>query len=56
MYHDKAKLGRAFRRLCREMVHQDSELVEYGARRWLIVTGVMGATLLQVLDATIVNV
>jgi DHA2 family multidrug resistance protein len=38
------------------MVHQDSELVEYGARRWLIVTGVMGATLLQVLDATIVNV
>jgi DHA2 family multidrug resistance protein len=38
------------------MVHPDSELVEYGARRWLIVTGVMGATLLQVLDATIVNV
>jgi DHA2 family multidrug resistance protein len=38
------------------MVHQDSELVEYGARRWLIVAGVMGATLLQVLDATIVNV
>jgi DHA2 family multidrug resistance protein len=38
------------------MVHQDGELVEYGARRWLIVTGVMGATLLQVLDVTIVNV
>ena len=34
----------------------DGELVEYGARRWLIVIGVMGATLLQVLDATIVNV
>ena len=32
------------------------ELVEYGARRWLIVLGVMSATLLQVLDATIVNV
>src|ERR1700739_58716 len=32
------------------------ELVEYGARRWLIVLGVMLATLLQVLDATIVNV
>jgi len=31
-------------------------LVEYGARRWLIVVGVMSATLLQVLDATIVNV
>ena len=38
------------------MVHQDSDLVEYGSRRWLIVAGVMGATLLQVLDATIVNV
>src|SRR5580704_10770737 len=36
--------------------HPDSPLVEFGARRWLIVTGVMGATLLQVLDATIVNV
>jgi DHA2 family multidrug resistance protein len=34
----------------------DSELVEYGTRRWLIVAGVMSATLLQVLDATIVNV
>jgi MFS transporter, DHA2 family, multidrug resistance protein len=32
------------------------ELVEYGPRRWLIVVGVMSATLLQVLDATIVNV
>ena len=32
------------------------DLVEYGARRWLIVLGVMSATLLQVLDATIVNV
>jgi DHA2 family multidrug resistance protein len=31
-------------------------LVEYGLRRWLIVVGVMSATLLQVLDATIVNV
>ncbi|MBV8489957.1 MAG: DHA2 family efflux MFS transporter permease subunit [Candidatus Eremiobacteraeota bacterium] len=38
------------------MIHQDSELVEYGTRRWLIVAGVMSATLLQVLDATIVNV
>lgn len=38
------------------MVHQDSELVEYGLRRWLIVVGVMSATLLQVLDVTIVNV
>src|SRR6201999_1407842 len=35
---------------------RDGELVEYGTRRWLIVVGVMGATLLQVLDATIVNV
>jgi DHA2 family multidrug resistance protein len=32
------------------------DLVEYGARRWLIVLGVMSATVLQVLDATIVNV
>jgi MFS transporter, DHA2 family, multidrug resistance protein len=32
------------------------DLVEYGSRRWLIVVGVMSATLLQVLDATIVNV
>jgi MFS transporter, DHA2 family, multidrug resistance protein len=32
------------------------DLVEYGARRWLIVIGVMSATVLQVLDATIVNV
>lgn len=31
-------------------------LVEYGARRWIVVAGVMAATLLQVLDATIVNV
>lgn len=38
------------------MIHQDSELVEFGSRRWLIVVGVMSATLLQVLDATIVNV
>ena len=37
------------------MMH-DEHLVEYGTRRWLIVTGVMLATLLQVLDATIVNV
>jgi len=34
----------------------DGELVEYGTRRWLIVVGVMLATLLQVLDITIVNV
>ena len=34
--------------------HED--LVEFGTRRWLIVVGVMSATLLQVLDATIVNV
>jgi DHA2 family multidrug resistance protein len=34
----------------------DGELVEYGTRRWLIVVGVMSATLLQVLDVTIVNV
>ncbi|HTU82178.1 MAG TPA: DHA2 family efflux MFS transporter permease subunit, partial [Candidatus Acidoferrales bacterium] len=38
------------------MVHRDGELVEYGTRRWFIVAGVMSATLLQVLDATIVNV
>src|SRR5579864_6402318 len=35
---------------------QDDALVEYGLRRWIIVIGVMSATLLQVLDATIVNV
>src|SRR5579864_345360 len=34
----------------------DETLVEYGARRWIVVIGVMSATLLQVLDATIVNV
>lgn len=37
------------------MIHDES-LVEYGLRRWIIVIGVMAATLLQVLDATIVNV
>jgi len=37
-------------------VHAPEALVEYGLRRWLIVVGVMSATLLQVLDATIVNV
>ncbi|HVA29222.1 MAG TPA: MFS transporter, partial [Candidatus Baltobacteraceae bacterium] len=37
-------------------MHGHEELVEFGARRWLIVIGVMSATLLQVLDATIVNV
>jgi len=37
-------------------VNKPGSLVEYGARRWLVVTGVMLATLLQVLDATIVNV
>lgn len=37
-------------------MHGNEELVEYGTRRWLIVVGVMLATLLQVLDATIVNV
>ncbi|HET9030288.1 MAG TPA: DHA2 family efflux MFS transporter permease subunit [Candidatus Aquilonibacter sp.] len=37
-------------------MHAHEELVEYGLRRWLIVIGVMSATLLQVLDATIVNV
>jgi MFS transporter, DHA2 family, multidrug resistance protein len=36
--------------------HPDSPLVEYGSRRWLLVLGVMSATLLQVLDVTIVNV
>src|SRR5579871_831994 len=35
---------------------QDDSLVEYGLRRWILVVGVMSATLLQVLDATIVNV
>jgi DHA2 family multidrug resistance protein len=35
---------------------QHEPLVEYGVRRWIIVAGVMSATLLQVLDATIVNV
>jgi DHA2 family multidrug resistance protein len=34
----------------------DHSLVEYGWRRRLIVIGVMSATLLQILDATIVNV
>jgi MFS transporter, DHA2 family, multidrug resistance protein len=38
------------------VVVQDEQLVEYGTRRWLIVLGVMSATLLQVLDVTIVNV
>lgn len=37
-------------------MHAPEALVEYGLRRWLIVVGVMSATLLQVLDATIVNV
>jgi DHA2 family multidrug resistance protein len=37
-------------------VHPQDDLVEYGLRRWLVVIGVMSATLLQVLDATIVNV
>lgn len=37
------------------MIHDES-LVEHGSRRWIIVVGVMAATLLQVLDATIVNV
>ncbi len=31
-------------------------LVEYGARRWLVVAGVMMAALLQTIDLTIVNV
>ena len=35
---------------------RDESLVEYGMRRWIVVIGVMAATLLQVLDATIVNV
>ncbi|MHB8197295.1 MAG: DHA2 family efflux MFS transporter permease subunit [Vulcanimicrobiaceae bacterium] len=34
----------------------DESLVEFGTRRWLVVAGVMLATLLQVLDSTIVNV
>jgi MFS transporter, DHA2 family, multidrug resistance protein len=38
------------------MIQHDESLVEYGARRWIVVVGVMSATLLQVLDATIVNV
>jgi MFS transporter, DHA2 family, multidrug resistance protein len=40
------------------LVHANTEngLVEHGTRRWLIVVGVMLATLLQVLDVTIVNV
>ncbi len=37
-------------------MNPDEELVEYGTRRLLVVIGVMSATLLQVLDATIVNV
>lgn len=37
-------------------MHAQEQLVEYGTRRWLIVIGVMSATVLQVLDATIVNV
>ena len=37
-------------------MNDSSPLVEYGTRRTLIVIGVMAATLLQVLDATIVNV
>ncbi|HLI97338.1 MAG TPA: hypothetical protein VKT72_14815, partial [Candidatus Baltobacteraceae bacterium] len=37
------------------MIHDES-LVEHGTRRWIVVSGVMAATLLQVLDATIVNV
>ncbi len=37
-------------------MHGTDDLIEYGTRRWLVVTGVMLATLLQVLDATIVNV
>lgn len=35
---------------------QTDSLVEVGTRRWIVVAGVMAATLLQVLDATIVNV
>ncbi len=38
------------------MIQHDESLVEYGMRRWIVVIGVMAATLLQVLDATIVNV
>ena len=33
-----------------------ASLVEYGARRWLVVAGVMLAALLQTIDLTIVNV
>jgi hypothetical protein len=46
----------ASRRSCSHGGPSDGELVEYGTRRWLIVLGVMSATHLQVLDATIVNV
>ena len=35
---------------------RDVSLVEYGSRRWIIVAGVMAATLLVTVDATIVNV
>src|SRR5579863_3026037 len=35
---------------------QMPSLVEYGARRWLVVVGVMMAALLQTIDLTIVNV
>jgi DHA2 family multidrug resistance protein len=38
------------------MQQPDESLVEYGGRRWLIVAGVMAATLLVTVDATIVNV
>ena len=37
-------------------LQQDYDVVEYGARRTFVVIGVMLATLLQVLDITIVNV
>src|SRR5215469_1432608 len=45
-----------FPRLGLRRMNAHEDLVEYGMRRWLIVIGVMSATLLQVLDATIVNV
>jgi hypothetical protein len=32
------------------------DVVEYGSRRWIIVVGVMPATLMQTLDGTITNV
>src|SRR5580700_11611783 len=35
---------------------QTPSLVEYGARRWIVVAGVMMAALLQTIDLTIVNV